>query len=169
MKFIHLIVILIGAVIASFTLPGEDKEVKQNKPINFVGWKTSSLEMYFAIKKYCQKYDIPEDIAFSFAWHETRYGGPNHKEYNHKLISHAGALGPMQIMPVAGRNFCPGKYSDSLLLHDVNYNIATSMKLIRYLKDRFGSWELAAGAYNTGRPIVNDYARGVSRGYYVWL
>lgn len=167
MKLVHFFVILLGCLIASFALKPTIHDVEEIKPVK-INWRSPSFQMYLSIKKYAEKYKIPEDIAFAFAWHETRYQGPNHLEYIPNLVSGAGALGPMQIMPVAGRNFCPGKYSDSSLLYDIDYNVHTSMKLIRYLKKRFGSWELAAGAYNTGRPVINDYARGVARGYYQW-
>jgi soluble lytic murein transglycosylase-like protein len=168
MRFFHLVIILIGSVIASFSLQTEKEQDYLLESNSTIGWRSPSIRMFFVIKKYAAEYKIPEDIAFAFAWHETRYEGPNHIGYNHKLVSSSGALGPMQITPVAGRNFCPNKYSDSLMLNDIEYNVATSMKLIRYLKDRFGTWEKAAGAYNTGQPVSNEYARGVARGYYHW-
>ena len=75
----------------------------------------------------------------------------------------------MQIMPGSARKFAPKKYSDSLLLNDIDYNVETSMRILKYLKKRFGRWDLAAGAYNTGRPIVNEYARQVVSLSYDWL
>jgi soluble lytic murein transglycosylase-like protein len=168
MKFFHLIFILCGSLIGTLSVQQEGSDEERRESAMPIGWRSPSLRMMFAIKEYARKYDIPDSIAFAFAWHETRYEGPNHRGYNHRLISSAGALGPMQIMPVAGRNFCPSRYSDSMMLNDIEYNVATSMKLIRYLKDRFGTWERAAGAYNTGQPVSNEYARGVARGYYRW-
>jgi len=168
MRFFHLVIILIGSILVSFSLKIQKEDTSPVENNLEIGWRSPSIRMLFAIKKYASDYNIPEDIAFAFAWHETRYEGPNHIGYNHKLISSAGALGPMQITPIAGRNFCPGEYSDSLMLNDIEYNVATSMKLIRYLKDRFGTWERAAGAYNTGQPVSNEYARGVAKGYYRW-
>lgn len=169
MRFFHLILILIGSVIASFTFREfSDDDLVSESELKDIEWQSPSLRMYVAIKKYSAEFKIPEKIAFAFAWHETRYQGPNHQGYEWRLISKSGALGPMQIMPVAGRNFCPGKYSDSMMLNDIDYNVRTSMKLIRYLKDRFGTWERAAGAYNTGQPVVNSYAVGVAKGYYQW-
>jgi soluble lytic murein transglycosylase-like protein len=32
------------------------------------------------------------------------------------------------------------------------------MKMLSYLKKRYGSWGLALGAYNTGKPCFNSYA-----------
>ena len=33
------------------------------------------------------------------------------------------------------------------------------MKLLRRLHDKYGDWEIVCGCYNTGKPLVNDYAR----------
>jgi hypothetical protein len=44
------------------------------------------------------------------------------------------------------------------LLNDLEFNVETSMKLLAYLKQKYGSWEVALGCYNTGKPIVNGYA-----------
>ena len=37
------------------------------------------------------------------------------------------------------------------------------MKLLQKLKNKYGSWEVAFGVYNTGRPMVNQYAMDVYR------
>ena len=42
-----------------------------------------SIQMYFYIKKYAEKFSIPEPYAFSLAYQETRYGGPLDLNYNH--------------------------------------------------------------------------------------
>ena len=117
-----------------------------------------SIQMYFFIKKYADKYDIPEAYAFSLAYQETRYQGPLDLKYNHKQKSYAGALGPMQIMPgtanhIWGRNIPKGR-----LISDIDLNVETSMKLLRKLHDKYKDWKLVFGCYNTGRPCINDYA-----------
>ena len=33
------------------------------------------------------------------------------------------------------------------------------MKVLRYLYNQYGDWAIACGYYNTGQPIVNDYAQ----------
>ena len=117
-----------------------------------------SIQMYFFIKKYADKYDIPDAYAFSLAYQETRYQGPLDLKYNHKQKSYAGALGPMQIMPgtanhIWGRNIPKGR-----LISDIDLNVETSMKLLRKLHDKYKDWKLVFGCYNTGRPCINDYA-----------
>jgi hypothetical protein len=32
---------------------------------------------------------------------------------------------------------------------------------LRRLKNKYGDWKVVFGCYNTGRPIVNDYAHKV--------
>lgn len=117
------------------------------------------LQMYDAIIKYAEMYNIPKRFAFGVAWCETRYGGPFDWEYDHKKISSAGAIGPMQIMPSTAKSH----WKDSIftmdqLKNNVDFNVHTSMKVLRKLHDKFGDWKVVFGCYNTGKPMVNDYA-----------
>jgi hypothetical protein len=41
---------------------------------------------------------------------------------------------------------------------DIEYNVKTSMKLLKILYRQHKNWKLAFGAYNTGRPMINKYA-----------
>ena len=47
------------------------------------------------------------------------------------------------------------------LLTNMELNVETSMKLLNRLKRMYGTWELALGAYHTGRPIVDNYAKSI--------
>jgi hypothetical protein len=38
-------------------------------------------------------------------------------------------------------------------------NIMTSMKLLNKLFKQYKDWSLVCGWYNTGKPIINEYAR----------
>lgn len=127
-----------------------------------------SIQMYFYIKKYADKYDIPEPYAFSLAYQETRYGGPLDMNYNHKQISYAGALGPMQIMPATAKMMYGRAIPHNRLKSDIELNVMISMKLLRHLYDTYGDWGLAFGAYNTGKPCINQYARNILNKEYTW-
>jgi soluble lytic murein transglycosylase-like protein len=117
------------------------------------------LQMYDAIIKYAEKYNIPKRYAFGIAWCETRYGGPFDWKYDHKKISSAGAIGPMQIMPsTAKSHWKDSSFTEKQLKDNIDFNVHTSMKVLRKLYDKFGDWKLVFGCYNTGRPMVNDYA-----------
>ena len=118
-----------------------------------------SLQMYYLIEKYSDEYSIPKWIAFNIAYKETRYLGPFHWDYNPNQISSAGALGPMQVMMETSKNINGESVTRQKLKTDLEYNISTSMKLLRHLHDKWGDWEVVCGCYNTGKPIINEYAR----------
>ena len=117
------------------------------------------LQMYYNIEKYAEKYCIPKRYAYGIAWKETRYTGPFHWDYSHARESSAGAVGPMQVMPATARSMWNGKViSKKDLRDDIRLNVETSMKLLKHLYSKYGDWKIVFGCYNTGRPIVNQYA-----------
>jgi len=129
----------------------EDLGGKPNSPY--------SLQVYTSIEKYSESYDVPKYIAYNIAYLETRYQGPFDWDYHGKLTSFAGAKGPMQIMP-ATANYISGKnITKKELLHNIDLNVQISMKLLHRLHKLYGNWAIACGAYNTGSPMVNGYAR----------
>jgi soluble lytic murein transglycosylase-like protein len=120
------------------------------------------LQMYFCIEKYAEMYKIPKKYAYGIAFAETRYEGPFHWKYTQKRTSTAGALGPMQIMPSTARMMWPdSSITNNKLMTDIEFNVHTSMKLLRKLHNRYGDWKVVFGAYNTGRPCINGYAQNV--------
>lgn len=128
-----------------------------------------SIQMYFYIKQYAEQYKIPESYAFAVAFQETGYKGPLDLNYDHKQTSKSGALGPMQIMPATARYIEGRDIQHSDLKSNIRLNVEISMKLLRKLKDQYGTWGLAFGAYNTGKPIVNQYAENVLKKQYFWV
>jgi soluble lytic murein transglycosylase-like protein len=126
------------------------------------------IQMYYFIKKYSKEFNIPEEYAFSLAYQETRYGGPFDTLYKHSLTSRAGALGPMQIMPSTAKLICGKPIPKLTLKNDVKLNVFISMKLLRRLHDRYKNWGLVFGAYNTGRPCVNKYAKRILKKQLKW-
>jgi soluble lytic murein transglycosylase-like protein len=115
--------------------------------------------MYDAIIKYSDKYKIPRKYAFGIAYEETSYQGPFHWKYRHAQTSFAGAVGPMQIMPSTGRFIWKdSSFTNRFLMTNIDFNVHTSMKLLRKLHDRYRDWKIVFGCYNTGRPVINDYA-----------
>lgn len=119
------------------------------------------IQMYYYIEQYSKQYNIPRKYAYGIAYKETGYRGPFHWKYNHEQVSYVGALGPMQIMPSTATHINGVSVSNEKLKTDIEYNVHTSMKLLQRLKNKYGSWELAFGAYNTGRPMINQYAMDV--------
>jgi hypothetical protein len=126
------------------------------------------IQMYYYIKKYSQEYEIPEGYAFSLAYQETRYRGPFDSLYKHNQTSKAGALGPMQIMPATAKLICGKPIPKKVLKEDIKLNVMISMKLLRRLHDRYKNWGLVFGAYNTGKPCVNKYAKRILKKQFNW-
>jgi hypothetical protein len=120
------------------------------------------VQVFYAIEKYAEEYHIPKNFAYGIAYEETRYRGPFDWKYDHAQTSYAGAVGPMQIMyPTAQFLFPRKKFSKERLRTDIDFNVQCSMKLLRYLHDKYGDWKTVFGAYNTGRPLINGYAQNV--------
>lgn len=121
--------------------------------------KPSSILMYENLEKYSKEYKIPKHIIYNIAFLETRYEGPFDWGYNPERTSPVGAVGPMQVMPSTADYICHKKVSVKKLKTDIRFNIETSVKLLQILYKKYGNWEIVCGCYNTGRPMINDYAR----------
>ncbi len=115
--------------------------------------------MYENIERYSDKYRIPKYIAYNISFLETRYQGPFHWKYNPNQTSSAGALGPMQIMPGTAKMVQKYIVPNDKLKTDIKLNVEISMKLLRKLYDKYHNWAVVCGCYNTGKPMINDYAR----------
>jgi soluble lytic murein transglycosylase-like protein len=118
-----------------------------------------SLIMFDLIERYSTEYNIPKYIAYNIAYKETRYKGPFHWRYNPYQVSYAGAIGAMQIMPGTSRLINKKSVPKEKLMYDLEFNVKTSMKLLNKLYKKYQNWSTVCGCYNTGKPIVNDYAR----------
>ncbi len=117
------------------------------------------VEMHNCIERYAEKYNIPKRYAYGIAWKETRYNGAFHWGYNPGQTSCAGAVGPMQVMYSTAKMMWRGKsFTKEELKTNVDFNVETSMKLLRHLHDTYGDWKIVFGCYNTGKPMVNQYA-----------
>lgn len=121
--------------------------------------KPTSMVMYENLERYSDEYDIPKHIIYNIAYMETRYEGPFDWDYNPAKTSCVGAVGPMQIMPSTANLICKEDVSVNKLKTNVEFNIETSVKLLKRLYQKYGDWEIVCGCYNTGRPIVNGYAK----------
>lgn len=130
-------------------LPKNDLEVMSPTP----------MIMYENIEKYSTEYRIPKYIAYNISYLETRYQGPFHWSYNPSQTSCVGALGPMQIMPGTAKLVEDYTVPKHILKTNIQLNIKISMKLLRILYNKYHDWSIVCGCYNTGRPIVNGYAR----------
>ena len=148
--------ILVFFYVETIKVKGEEEIYLEGTPIN--SESPPCLQMYYNIEKYSEKYGIPKNYAYGIAWKETRYSGPFDWDYDHTQTSTVGALGPMQVMPATARSMWNKKISASDLKNDIPFNVETSMKLLKHLHDKYGDWKIVFGAYNTGKPMINQYA-----------
>ena len=118
---------------------------------------TVSLQMYESIEHWSDSFNIPKHIAYNVAYKETRYKGPFDFNYEHRLESHAGAVGPMQIITKWAHKFAGRRVSEKELKHNIDLNVMISMKMLHKWYTIYKDWTLATGAYNTGSPIRNEY------------
>ena len=128
-----------------------------------------AIQVYYYIKKYSKEYGIPEKYAFGVAYQETRYQGPLDSGYNPRQSSFAGAVGPMQIIPRYAHKHAGRRITRKELKNNIKLNVKVSMSM---LKDWYGihkDWGLSFGAYNTGSPCVNRYAREILNCNYNWI
>jgi len=122
------------------------------------------IKLYSLLEKYSTEYEVPFEIALGVANEETGYLGPFHWSYNPKKISSAAAYGAMQIqVPTANDNW-DKRVTSKMLMNDLELNVHISMRLLARLKEKYGNWRVALGAYNSGRPIVNGYAIRIASG-----
>lgn len=137
----------------------QELQVRKPKPVTITD--PPCMQMYFHIEQYADSFNVPKRFAYGVALVETGYRGPFHWNYNHAQGSSAGALGPMQIMLETARRNNKDNVSRHKLRNDIEYNVMTSMKVLRKLYNIYGDWKIVFGCYNTGRPCVNGYAHRV--------
>lgn len=131
--------------------------VKQTDSIRIVE-ALPCIQLYDHLLTYSEKYGVPFHIAYGIARKETNYQGPSHWKYNPRLAS-SSAYGAMQVQVRTANGIWKTRgITKDRLLNDLRFNVETSMKLLAHLKKTYGTWGLALGAYNTGRPIINGYA-----------
>lgn len=164
MKKILLTLTIIGASVVFLIYPSKKlnkKEMVEQMDSSEVVKSGAEIQMYYFIKKYSKEYNVPEEYAFSLAYQETRYNGIDDTLYRPNRVSSAGALGPMQIMPATAKYIYGKKIPKNELKNNIGLNVEISMKLLRHLYDKYNDWGLVFGAYNTGKPCVNRYAKAI--------
>ena len=164
-KNLLLTVLFTVSLLVLFTSMKSDKsEIDFKKEVELSKNKKDILTptpmfMYELIEKYSDEYEIPKYIAYNISYLETRYQGPFHWKYNPSQTSSVGALGPMQIMPGPAKLIQKVSVPKNVLKNDIDLNVKISMKLLRKLYNKYHNWAVVCGCYNTGKPIINGYAR----------
>jgi len=134
-----------------------------NIPVSEDKNKTNAETLYDCIIKYAPQYGVPFQIAFNVARIETGYLGPYHSNYDHRQTSSAGCVGPMQLMPKYAKIYAQRELNRKVttkdLKDDIDLNVHLSMIILQELYGRHGRWDFACGAYNTGKKVINKYAK----------
>jgi membrane-bound lytic murein transglycosylase D len=142
---------------ANETVPQEDPEIMERVDREFLVntyWQSNALLLMKRAHKYfpviepiLSKNGIPDDFKYLAV---AESGLQN-------VVSHAGATGFWQIMKATGREY--GLEINGNV--DERYHLEKSTEVAcRYLqkyKEKYGSWTLAAAAYNAGPGSINKY------------
>ena len=102
-------------------------------------------DYYDLVVKYSEKYSIPTALTFAVIKTESNF--------DKDVISSAGAMGLMQIMPSTYEWLAQAKFKESAdvsLLYNPEVNIRYGTYYLQYLYAKFGTWEKALIAYNWG-------------------
>jgi soluble lytic murein transglycosylase-like protein len=94
------------------------------------------LEVMRAVQDASLRYGVSTKLIRSVIRHESN-GHPG-------AVSHAGAMGLMQLMPGTAREL------GVRCAFDPRQNIMGGTRYLRELRNRFGSWRVALAAYNAG-------------------
>lgn len=97
------------------------------------------------------RYGVPEDVVYAVMRTESGF--------DPEAVSHAGAVGLMQLMPETYTWICflRGEEEDGGALSDVDRNIDAGVFLLSWLYERYRNWETVYAAYNAGYARVNGW------------
>lgn len=82
--------------------------------------------------------------------------------FNPNAVSHANAVGLMQLLPKVGRGMAKQeklRHFNTQLLFQPRVNLELGTRYFRSMVDRFGSFEYALAAYNAGVDRVQDWSK----------
>ncbi|HEX2141588.1 MAG TPA: LysM peptidoglycan-binding domain-containing protein, partial [Candidatus Limnocylindria bacterium] len=101
---------------------------------------------------------VPAAFALAVAWQESGW--------QQGVVSSAGAIGIMQIIPASGEWVGQAMLGERVNLHDAASNVRAGVRLLRHYLDRYGDRSLALAAYYQGQSAVDRHGiYSVSRPY----
>ncbi len=118
------------------------REAKISKPL---------LQLLFPLKpEVVKSLDIESDEALLFSLIRQE------SKFNSSALSHAGAVGLMQVMPATAEKV---GISDAQLLWDPGENVKIGTRYLHQLLGQYESVDLALAAYNAGPHRVDDWLK----------
>ena len=102
---------------------------------------------------------VPRRLALAVAWQESGW--------QQGVVSHAGAVGVMQLMPATAEWVGQTMLGHQVRIHDARSNIAAGVRLLSHYLHRYGgNRDLVLAAYYQGQHAVDRYGiYPVSRAY----
>jgi soluble lytic murein transglycosylase-like protein len=112
-----------------------------------------------AIVQQARRYDVPVALALAVAWQESGW--------QQDVVSHAGAIGVMQLMPATGAWVGEAMLGRRIDLHATHDNVRAGVRLLRHYLDRYDrDLDLVLAAYYQGQTAADRYGvYPVSRPY----
>ncbi len=115
------------------------------------GWRHDQLtrtQVRHLVARMARRYDVPPALALGIAWQESGW--------QQRRVSHAGALGVMQVMPDTGRwmRWYAGR---KLRLRDTHDNIQAGILTLRTLRSWTKHDRNAIAAYYQGLGAVRRH------------
>ena len=95
-------------------------------------------------------YGVPRAFALAVAWQESGW--------QQGVVSHAGAVGVMQLMPGTATWVGEAMLGRPVRIHDARSNIHAGVRLLRHYLDRYdGNRDLVLAAYYQGQRAVDRH------------
>jgi soluble lytic murein transglycosylase len=116
-------------------------------------WEALFPKAYWSdLKRYSESNELDPYLVASLIRQES--------EFNPNAVSHANAVGLMQLLPKTGKKVAKEekmKHFNSQQLFSPSINLQLGTKYFRSMVDQFGSVEYALAAYNAGADRVQDW------------
>jgi N-acetylmuramoyl-L-alanine amidase len=112
-----------------------------------------------AITEEANRFGVAPSLALALAWQESGW--------QQNVVSSAGAIGVMQLLPATGDWVGPGLLGHAVNLRDMQHNVRSGVRLLRHYLDRYhGDRAQALAAYYQGQTAVDRHGiYPVSRPY----
>lgn len=135
--------------------------LSRNERLRRAGWRgfdLSRARVRALIVGSARRHHVPADLALAIAWQESGWQQP--------LVSAAGAIGVMQLLPSTGR-WMSGVVGRPLQLRHVRDNIHGGVELIRVLRGATHGDQNAIAAYYEGLGAVRTHGWYADTVHYV--
>ncbi|MBE6551169.1 MAG: lytic transglycosylase domain-containing protein [Ruminococcaceae bacterium] len=113
----------------------------------------TSEELFYEelVNKYSKEYSVPQNIIYAVMRVESAF--------DPDAVSHAGAVGLMQLIPSTFEWLCSVTGEEYLRerLFDPEINIKYGTMFLSRLYSQYGDWQLVHAAYNAGQGNVNKW------------